>query len=208
MKAIGFRGCVVAVALSLLCAAAWCEPRVTMELKDMSVSEAVRALFTKAGERCVVDGEVTGMITAISLKDVPLQSALRAVLRGSNSTFEVRNGAYFIKPKPADPLKPAVAPPPPKQDPPAPPPPVAVKKPAPVPDQPVNRVKMVTRQAPVVRPAQAPIAQRNWNSRPPVRSSAALRRGVNHSPVRFVRPHSSIRAPRVYTRTRSCGTYG
>jgi type II secretory pathway component GspD/PulD (secretin) len=208
MRATLLRGLAAAVAFLLLSAAARCEPRITMELKDVSVREAVSALFKQAGERCVIDGEVTGKITAISLKDVPLRSALKAVLKGSNSTFEVRDGRYFVKPKPADPPKPTAAPAPAKEDPPAPSPPAAKKK-ASAPDSPVNRVQYATRQSSVARSAQAATPRRSYVAAPRVPTSAAVRRVPNYSPVRIIGGRSSSYTRRVYTRSAlTCGPSG
>ncbi len=207
MRAIILRTYVVAVALLLVVTAAWCEPRITMELKDKSVGEAVRAIFKQAGERCVIDGELTGEFASISFKDVPLRSALRAVLRDSDFTFEVRNGLYVIQPKPADSLKPIVAPPPAKDPPAA--TPVAAKKKAATPGRAVNRVTYVTKQPRVARSTQAPVAQPKWTSRAPLPSSASLRRTPNYAPARVIRGRSYSYAPRVYVRgSQVCGPSG
>ena len=104
------RWLVTAVAVGFLCCAspsarAGDEPPITMQLNDISVSDALRKVSAQAKVRCVIDGEVTGKVQALSLSDVPLKAAVRTLARYANADFEVKDGAYFVKPKAADPPK-------------------------------------------------------------------------------------------------------
>ena len=201
------------VAVGLLCcvslgARAADEPRITMQLNDISVSDALRKVFAQAKVRCVIDGEVAGRVQALSLSDVPLKTAVRTLARYANADFEVKNNVYVIRPKSGDPPHAVNSPPATKT---AVPEPVAGRKPPRKPE-PANKITFVERKAARVTPSHkantaheaAPTAQ--WMSgqsyRPPSANAA------DYARARLMYGPPSVRFPNLFLTPSMCAPSG
>jgi hypothetical protein len=95
------------------------DPRVSLELKDQGVAEAVKALFQAANRQYRLSvSPIPGRVT-VSLRDVPLTTALRVILRQSGVPLTFRSDGEIIiieamPPRvatPAQPVTPTPAPP-------------------------------------------------------------------------------------------------
>lgn len=71
--------------------------RITLELKDTPISFALETLFRGTGLNYVLDQNVVGVVKSVSLKDVPFDQALRALLKSVDPPLTYRkDGDVFI----------------------------------------------------------------------------------------------------------------
>lgn len=94
---IGLLLAVVAFMLSATCALAQ-EQRISLELKDADVKSSLSMLFkNQPGKSYVIEGGATGIVN-VSLRDVPWEQALRAILDSANLTWVKDGDIYHIRP--------------------------------------------------------------------------------------------------------------
>lgn len=74
--------------------------KVNLELKDTDVRSAIEALFRGTGQNYAIDANVTGMISALSIKDVSFDAALRSLTKSSGLVFRQDGGVYIISMRP------------------------------------------------------------------------------------------------------------
>ncbi len=75
-------------------------PNVNIELKDTDVKSAIEALFRGTGKNYAIDANVTGTISALSIKDVSFDAALRSLTKSSGLVFRQDSGVYIISMRP------------------------------------------------------------------------------------------------------------
>lgn len=73
-------------------------PNVNLKLADMSVKDAIEALFKDTGLRFQVDPAITGRITELKLEGVRLTDALDAICEAAKLSYSIRDGVYVIVP--------------------------------------------------------------------------------------------------------------
>jgi len=66
-----------------------------LELESADVRDALKALFRSVGVSFTIDADVMGTVT-VSLKDVPFETALQAILKQVDATYRVEAGIYRI----------------------------------------------------------------------------------------------------------------
>ncbi len=73
-------------------------PKVTMNLRDVEMRQALENLFGQARAQYPIDPSVTGYVS-LSMKDQPLTDALQTLLRASATplTYTVENGMYLVR---------------------------------------------------------------------------------------------------------------
>jgi hypothetical protein len=92
----------VATCATPLLAAEAAQPsaNVNLELKDTDVKSAIEALFRGTGKNYAIDANVTGTITAMSIKDVSFDAALRSLTKSAGLVFRQDGGVYIISMRP------------------------------------------------------------------------------------------------------------
>lgn len=73
---------------------------VNIELKDTEVRSAIEVLFRNTGRNFSVDQNVQGTIAALSIKDVPFDTALKSLSKSAGLVYRVDGGVYIISKKP------------------------------------------------------------------------------------------------------------
>lgn len=73
---------------------------VNLELKDTDVKSAIEVLFRNTGKNYSIDSSVQGTISALSIQDVPFDSALRSLTKSAGLIYRVDGGVYIISAKP------------------------------------------------------------------------------------------------------------
>jgi len=73
---------------------------VNLDLKDTDVKVALEALFRNTGKNYAVDSNVQGTISALSIKDVSFDAALRSLVKSAGLVFRQDAGVYIISLKP------------------------------------------------------------------------------------------------------------
>jgi hypothetical protein len=73
---------------------------VNLELKDTDVKSAIEGLFRGTGKNYAIDANVTGTISALSIKDVSFDAALRSLTKSSGLVFRQDAGVYIISMRP------------------------------------------------------------------------------------------------------------
>ena len=73
-----------------------------LELKDMSVKDAIAALFKGTDAKYYIQPGVTGKIASLSLKNVTLEQALKAITDAAGLIYTIENGSYIIGPMRVD----------------------------------------------------------------------------------------------------------
>jgi hypothetical protein len=71
------------------------EKRITLELKDTPIHQAVAALFQGTQLNYVLERGITGTVT-VSLRDMPIDQALQTMLRVAGLTYRIEDGVYTI----------------------------------------------------------------------------------------------------------------
>jgi hypothetical protein len=104
---------VLAIALSLHGIWAQSEKRVTIELKDASITEAFDQLFKAAGENFVLmPGVPPEQRLTLRLVDVPFEKALSFLCDLAGLKWERKDGTYLISPIPRPLVPPSIPMPP------------------------------------------------------------------------------------------------
>ncbi len=72
-------------------------PKITLELRDAPLREALQQLFDSAGLQYQIDNEVRGF-TTLKIREQPLESALKLLLRSGTQplTYKIENGVYQV----------------------------------------------------------------------------------------------------------------
>lgn len=73
---------------------------ITLELKDVDVRSAIEALFKNSGKNFYIDQNVQGTVSALSFKDVPLDTALKNLTKSTGLVYRVDGGVYVISKRP------------------------------------------------------------------------------------------------------------
>ena len=71
---------------------------VNLELKDVSVKQAIDSLFSGRGISYYVDTGVTGRVVELELRGVTFEKALKALADAAGFTYTVQDGRYLIMP--------------------------------------------------------------------------------------------------------------
>ncbi len=93
---------------------------VSLDLRDVTIRDAVHQLALQAGIDYIFADEPKGTVT-LTLPDTPAESALRSVLAAGDMTWRLEDGVYVIENKPAPETEWVPGPKPTYQTPPAPP---------------------------------------------------------------------------------------
>jgi len=75
-------------------------PTINLELKDTDVRSAIEALFRGTGKNYAIDANVTGTISALSIKDVSFDTALRSLTKSAGLVYRQDGGVYIISMRP------------------------------------------------------------------------------------------------------------
>jgi hypothetical protein len=72
-------------------------PRISLELRDAPLRQALEQLFDSAGLQYQIDNEVRGF-TTLKIREQPLESALKLLLRSGTQplTYKIENGVYQV----------------------------------------------------------------------------------------------------------------
>lgn len=110
IKLANFTILAVVVVLSV-CVAAWAddagisdkaETRIlNLELTDVSVHEAISAVFNGTGYKYQIQPGVSAQIVTLTLKNAAFDKALRAITDATGLTYTIEDGTYIIGPKKA-----------------------------------------------------------------------------------------------------------
>ena len=73
---------------------------VNLELKDTDVKSAIEALFRGTGKNYAIDTNVTGTISALSIKNVSFDAALRSLTKSAGLVFRQDAGVFIISMRP------------------------------------------------------------------------------------------------------------
>jgi len=73
---------------------------VNLELKDTDVKSAIEVLFRNTGKNFSIDPNVQGTIAALSIKDVPFDTALRSLTKSAGLVYRQDGTVYIISMKP------------------------------------------------------------------------------------------------------------
>ncbi len=73
---------------------------VNIDLKDTDVKSAIEALFRGTGKNYSIDSNVQGTISALSIKDVPFDTALKSLAKSAGLVYRQDAGVYIISLKP------------------------------------------------------------------------------------------------------------
>lgn len=76
------------------------QSNVNLDLKDTDVKSAIEALFRGTGKNYSIDSNVQGTISALSIKDVPFDAALKSLTKSSGLVFRQDAGVYIISVRP------------------------------------------------------------------------------------------------------------
>jgi type II secretory pathway component GspD/PulD (secretin) len=71
---------------------------VTLEVTNAPLAEIISSISSQSGVGTVVYGDLKGSVT-MRVADVPLEQAFQILFRGTDFTFWVHNGIYFIGPQ-------------------------------------------------------------------------------------------------------------
>lgn len=74
--------------------------QVTLNVTDSPARNVLDSLFRGSGINYAIDPAVTAVIHSLSIKDVPMQEALRTVCRSADLVYRVDNGVVMISTKP------------------------------------------------------------------------------------------------------------
>lgn len=75
------------------------DKKITLELRDMSVQDALSALLDKADVSYVLKEGITGNIERLSFKSVDFRTALDSILQSSKLILDIEDGIYIVSPK-------------------------------------------------------------------------------------------------------------
>ena len=77
------------------------QQRITLELKDVPIRSALETLFKGTGLNYVIDQNVTGMVSSLTLRDETFDRALRVLLKSATPplTFRKDGEVYLIRTK-------------------------------------------------------------------------------------------------------------
>ncbi len=101
---LSVKNCCVIVA-GLTCGMARAEDRITLDLKNATVQDALSAVFAETGAKYVLAEGVHGEIPCLNVSGVSFETALKCVLRACELSYRVENGIYIIEPKVKEPPK-------------------------------------------------------------------------------------------------------
>ena len=73
---------------------------VNIDLRDTDVKSAIEALFRGTGKNYSIDSNVQGTISALSIKDVPFDTALKSLAKSAGLVYRQDAGVYIISLKP------------------------------------------------------------------------------------------------------------
>ncbi len=91
-------GAMVAMSHAALAQAQAEERPITLELRDLSIDDALKLIFKSTPYSYVLASNVTGRIT-LTLNNVTFTQALRAILDIQNLTYRREGNIYYITPK-------------------------------------------------------------------------------------------------------------
>lgn len=77
-------------------AASQVSQNVNLDLKDIDVSDALKALFNGSGKSYSIDASVSPVKVSAVLKDIPFDSALKVIVKAAGLVYRVENGVYII----------------------------------------------------------------------------------------------------------------
>lgn len=89
----------ISIGLPILAADA-AQTNVNLDLKDTDVKAAIEALFRGTGKNYSIDSSVSGTVSALSIKDVPFETALRSLTKSAGLVYRQDGGVYLISVKP------------------------------------------------------------------------------------------------------------
>ena len=89
----------ISIGLPILAADA-AQTNVNLDLKDTDVKAAIEALFRGTGKNYSIDSNVSGTVSALSIKDVPFDTALRSLTKSAGLVYRQDGGVYLISVKP------------------------------------------------------------------------------------------------------------
>lgn len=69
---------------------------VNLDLKDVDVSDALKALFNGSGKSYSFDTSVSPVKISAVLKDIPFDPALKVIVKAAGLVYRVENGVYII----------------------------------------------------------------------------------------------------------------
>lgn len=73
-------------------------PLISMELRDVSITDVLRALSQEHNINIIVDDSVSGNVT-VSLRNIPLWDAIESILRSKGYTYRIiRTGLLLVEP--------------------------------------------------------------------------------------------------------------
>jgi hypothetical protein len=72
---------------------------VNLELKDVSVEDAIHAIFRDSGIPYVVRPGVSGKVKELKLRGLTVDDAIKALVDAAKLALRVENGVYIIEPK-------------------------------------------------------------------------------------------------------------
>lgn len=75
------------------------DKKITLELRDMSVQDALSALLDKADVSYVLKEGIVGNIDRLSFKSVDFRTALDSILQSSKLILDIEDGIYIVSPK-------------------------------------------------------------------------------------------------------------
>ena len=76
------------------------QPNVNLDLKDTDVKSAIEALFRGTGKNYSIDSNVSGTISALSIKDVPFETALKSLTKSAGLVYRQDGGVYLVSVRP------------------------------------------------------------------------------------------------------------
>lgn len=74
------------------------DKKITLQLNDADVRDALRMMFKGLGVSYQISQEVQGTIT-VDFKDIPFETALKGILDQVNATYRVETGIYQVIPR-------------------------------------------------------------------------------------------------------------
>lgn len=104
MSAKGLQKSIMTLVLAAMCtcSAYAADKQITIELKDVTVKDAMSTLFTKAGYKYKIKGSIDGTVHDFSVSDTQFDIVLKELLHKYNLTFSEKNNLYIIEPLKAD----------------------------------------------------------------------------------------------------------
>lgn len=95
---------IVILSIGMICGIAYAasgdNSPVSLDLKDADVKSAIESLFKGKNINYSVGSDVQGVISSMSIKDVPFDQALKSLLKTAGLVYRVENGVYMINKKP------------------------------------------------------------------------------------------------------------